>query len=296
PVKIAILDTGVDLPKPPCDKFQDRIAGYKDWVDLDDTIQQDLDGHGTHSTALLMKVAPNATIYIERVFKHGDHRKGMIPKQEINQNIEKAIRHAVDVWNVDIITMSFGFDESVSSIDKAICYAKQKDTILLSAASNEGGNADVSWPARMDEVICIHASDGVGNKAKFTPDSHRNKDNFIILGEDVMSSWPMHLNQGHEVRKSGTSCATPIAAGIAAIMLELAGLHLYRNSASFSIDEVEHFWKLKTIVGMREVFALMAGERDTYDYIRPWRLLQAKKGYKMDSVMDMILQRLRDRT
>jgi hypothetical protein len=89
PVKIAILDTGIDLPKPPCYEFQDRIAGYKDWIDLNDEIQQDLDGHGTHSTALLMKVAPNAMIYVARVFKHGDHRKGITPKQDINQIIEK---------------------------------------------------------------------------------------------------------------------------------------------------------------------------------------------------------------
>jgi hypothetical protein len=192
--------------------------------------------------------------------------------------------------------MSFGFDESVSNIEKAIYYAKQNDIILLAAASNEGGNVDVSWPARMDEVICISASDGLGNKARFAPDSRRNKDNFIILGEDVMSSWPMHLNKMHEVRKSGTSCATPIAAGIAAIVLELAGSYLHRNCESFTSDAMQHFRKLRTVAGMREVFDLMAGERDTYDYIRPWGLLRATKGYKMDSVMDMILQRLRDRT
>jgi hypothetical protein len=92
--------------------------------------------------------------------------------------------------------MSFGFDLSVLGIYRVISYAQQNGTILLAAASNEGGNACISWPARLDKVICIHASDGVGNKADFTLDSRRNTDNFIILGKDVMSSWPLHLREG----------------------------------------------------------------------------------------------------
>jgi hypothetical protein len=118
PVRIAILDIGVDLPVPPCEEFQDKIVGYQDWVDPGNETQQDLDGHGTHSTALLMKVAPNADIYIERVFERGDHRKGnfqlkistmvlsrfdslvsILEKSEINQIIRPfGMRSTLGMW------------------------------------------------------------------------------------------------------------------------------------------------------------------------------------------------------
>jgi len=72
-VKIAVLDTGVDVTNSfikGAMKKPQRIKATRSFVDgVKDA--QDLHGHGTHVTALLLKVAPDAHLYIARVASGG---------------------------------------------------------------------------------------------------------------------------------------------------------------------------------------------------------------------------------
>jgi hypothetical protein len=71
-VRVAILDTGIDVNDEALLAFKKRIKGRKSWVDDaddgDDNITDEF-GHGTHTTALLCSIAPEADIYIARVAK-----------------------------------------------------------------------------------------------------------------------------------------------------------------------------------------------------------------------------------
>jgi hypothetical protein len=177
-------------------------------------------------------------------------------------------------------------------IKDAIAYANYKNVIMFAAASNVGGQDEVSWPAKSEHVICLHASDGMGNKSSFTPDLRKHTDNFSIIGMKVLSSSPSHLQNGPQVRMSGTSCATPVAAGIAANVLEIAGLYLSRQKDLSSEDET--CWQdLRSRSGMCEVFRLMSRDRDGYDYIRPWRFVGRPGGYSIDVTMALLLDKLR---
>lgn len=177
---------------------------------------------------------------------------------------EQAIRYVTDVWGVDIITMSFGFRARINIIDQAIKYAFSKDVILFAAASNDGGNEDVAFPALAYEmVIGINSTNAWGDKSNFTPNTLPRSENFSILGEAVESSWPKHLGQGLRQWRSGTSYATPIAAGTAATMLFYTRMKLQRQ---------ELVTELRTCAGMRKVLLSMAEERDGYNYLRPWLL------------------------
>lgn len=78
-VKIAILDTGVDLGHPyfhdtPKDHPQihpkDRVRECKSFVH-GASGDHDNVGHGTHCTALLLELAPNADVYVARVSEGG---------------------------------------------------------------------------------------------------------------------------------------------------------------------------------------------------------------------------------
>lgn len=71
-VKIAVLDTGVDLSHR-C--FQDkrskrRIQACENF--LDDGETSDLCGHGTHCVQLIRSLAPEADIYVARCVKDFD--------------------------------------------------------------------------------------------------------------------------------------------------------------------------------------------------------------------------------
>lgn len=68
-VKIAILDSGVELSQDHKDMYDTEFKmKYRSWVDSD-TGWRDEVGHGTHLAVLLRKVAPNAVVHVARVFR-----------------------------------------------------------------------------------------------------------------------------------------------------------------------------------------------------------------------------------
>lgn len=73
-IRIAILDTGVDSEnkmirdslKPHLITKQIRIKERKSWVGSDEQYQ-DICGHGTHVARLLLRIAPEAELYIAKI-------------------------------------------------------------------------------------------------------------------------------------------------------------------------------------------------------------------------------------
>jgi hypothetical protein len=71
-IRVAILDTGIDILHP---FIQKRWAnrGFKDSYHnfvserFTDSIPQDEDGHGTHCAGLVLRFAPQATLFIGRI-------------------------------------------------------------------------------------------------------------------------------------------------------------------------------------------------------------------------------------
>lgn len=193
------------------------------------------------------------------------------------------------MWEADIVTLSFGFPEVEPIVDHALTHAVSKNTILFAAASNSGNRHSIAWPARAEQVICIHSLHGDGDHSSYTPNS-RPQD-YGILGEAVSSYWPLHFNAGIEVLQSGTSCAAPIAAGVAALVLEYTQhkLPLYARAGS-QVDEYV-IRRLRSNAGMRQVFGLMAENRGGHNCVIPWSLLNYQR--KESTMCDIILEKLR---
>lgn len=165
--------------------------------------------------------------------------------------------------------MSFGFPRRYTNIERAIDRASNKDIILFAAASNSGANRNIAFPASSSRVICINSADGGGARSRFNPPPQSTSHNFSVLGEAVSSAWPTGLGEGAEKRRTGTSTSTPIAAAIAALVLEFAKqpqLHISHNA------------RLKTLEGMREIFLNMSEEKDGYSFLVPWKILDKKVG------------------
>jgi hypothetical protein len=186
-------------------------------------------------------------------------------------NQYQAIRYAVDEWKVDMIVMSFGFGEEHQLLDDAIQHAAYKKVLMFAAASNDGKNrpGGVAWPAHDDSVICVHSGDGGGNPSKFTPEA-RDGMRVMVLGECVNSASPPHLKHlGDHHLMSGTSCAAPIAAGIAALILDYAKGFLE-----------QHEWeKLRRVSSIRRMFGRMKDpmSQSEYWWIKHWAWFQPKR-------------------
>jgi hypothetical protein len=161
--------------------------------------------------------------------------------------------------------LSLGFPKPIDVINRAIKEAFAKDVIVFAATSNGGRNEDVAFPAMVHEtVIGVHSCDTKGNKSTFSPNPLDKSDNFSILGEAIESSWPKHLKVGLKQCRSGTSYATPLAAGTAANMI------LY---ARIKVQSTELVAEIETCKGMKKLLKSVSVETsDGYSSLRPWKL------------------------
>ncbi|KAI1089240.1 hypothetical protein F5B19DRAFT_467985 [Rostrohypoxylon terebratum] len=256
-IRIAVLDSGIDETDPkirPALKFG-RIRTCRSFVGRPDQ-WQDSHGHGTHVTRLLLETAPRAEIFVAKICT------GKMINDEFMPGIAKAIDWAVEECDADIISMSFGFEEENELIDSAVDNAIEAGKLIFAAASNNGGITGRARPARYEGVICVHATDGKGNKGGMNPTPLINDDNFATLGVAVPSKW-----KSKEVWKTGTSFSTPIAAGFAADVLEFINWRCTRLTSR----KHKLLYKKR---GMQAMFRKMAEHRDGYDFIHPGRLWQ----------------------
>ncbi|PNP46596.1 hypothetical protein THARTR1_10713 [Trichoderma harzianum] len=275
PVRIAILDSGFD-PENPLIRTDDqqldpRIRGWQSFVNQTATDQvRDEIGHGTHALGLLLKVATCAEIYVARIANRETLGRGTY------DDIARAIEHAVSTWKVDIISMSFGIREYNKPMQMAISNALHNQTLLFAAASNDGANLGRAFPAKYPSVFCIHSTDGNGNPSTFNPTADDKDVNFSLLGENVSSHWPMGKNGHYEHVNvmSGTSVATPIAAGLAAAILTFVRQQEQHMTPG---SELLGPW-LKDVHSMDEVLKSMVKQRrgQGYDYITPHSLFDRK--------------------
>ncbi|KAF4631184.1 hypothetical protein G7Y89_g6948 [Cudoniella acicularis] len=252
-VKIAILDTGIAMSSR--EKTPKGIRGNQYRIKYQSFEEskignEDIHGHGTHAATLLLKIAPQADICVARVLQGTE--RSINPKY-----VAEAIKYAIDVWHVDIITISFGYWIEDNMIEEIILKARASKVLVFAAASNEGVSRpeSIAFPARLSTVMCVNSANGDGTSSSFNPKASDDCWKFSALGEAVKSAWPPEIGEGEEKRQSGTSVATPIAATTAALILEFA-----RQPPLDQVPEVGEW--LKTFEGIREVLKLMSEQPD----------------------------------
>jgi subtilisin family serine protease len=186
--------------------------------------------HGTHVSGIIGAgrengkgmdgIADNVQIMTLRAVPDGD---------EHDKDIALAIRYAVDN-GAQIINMSFGKSYSPEKkwVDEAVAYAASKDVLIVHAAGNDGKNLDTSFnfptPNYLDSEkatnwITVGASGDPstgGIAAGFSNYGKKEVDVFAP-GVKIYSTIP----GGNTYQfLQGTSMASPVVAGVAALLLE----------------------------------------------------------------------------
>ncbi|CAH0058638.1 unnamed protein product [Clonostachys solani] len=260
PVKIAVLDSGVDDTHFSLDTGQIKLK--RNWTTAKKKDVTDNVGHGTFTASLLIDYAPDSELFIAKI------AEGIPSPPEV---VSQAIRTAVDEWKVDIISMSFGYPtnqmEGYEQLERAILYAYSRGVLLFAAASNSGANLDRAYPARDPHVICVHSTDSNGNRSKFSPTPLARESNLATIGEAIESAWPVKLcntetNSRCVQWKSGTSFATPILVGIAAFLLQYTRIHLPDIAHMLKRQE-----KMKNVLLKISDKTQQSITRDGYSYI-----------------------------
>lgn len=229
-IKVAVLDTGCNphdvLPTPV--EGRSFIQG-ESW--------RDGNGHGTHCAGTILGregigVAPAASLLVGKVLSN----RGSGSSEAISQGI----RWAVDS-GADIISMSLGSSSPYQPMQESLRYAWQKGCVVVSAAGNSGFTGKyntIGYPAKFPESLCIGAYQENGQRASFS--SGGREMDMCCPGQDIISC---STSNGY-VGMSGTSMATPFAAGLFALIIELMRREGY--PAFSGVEAVREFLKLYT--------------------------------------------------
>lgn len=194
-IRVAILDTGLDLEHP---DFTDRAVTHMSFID-GETVH-DANGHGTHCAGIAAGrsrsqgqarygVASEAQLYIGKVLSNA----GGGADGSVLQGIDWAVAN-----QCHIISLSLGGPvrpgERYSAVFEAVAQRALEAGCLIVAAVNQ------------DLAVAAFSNGGLH------PDG--GEVNLAAPGVDIPSAWPMPQRYR---TLSGTSMATPFVAGVAAL-------------------------------------------------------------------------------
>ena len=212
-----------DVVKDNYDDPKDRFYGNNDVMGTDAS-------HGTHVAGIIGAsrnnnlgingVADYVSIMPIRAVPDGD---------EHDKDIANAIKYAVDngAW---VINMSFGksFSPEKPWVDEAVKYAASKGVLLVHAAGNDSKNIDIedNFPSRnfdndtlqpFNNWITVGASGATPKELAATFSNYGKKEVDVFApGVRIYSTIPGGNTYGE---KDGTSMASPVVAGLSALML-----------------------------------------------------------------------------
>ncbi len=206
-VKVAVLDTGIDLDPPDLKVAGDvcLIPGI--------TSGDDYNGHGTLVAGIIAGkntcVNPNALVYSVKVL----NSYGSGAMCTILSGIEWAVNNKMQVINI-----SFGSPMTwPTSVIDALNLAYQAGIVIVAGAGNGGtpdGTGDTIWtPARYPSVIAVGAVDK--SSVRLSNSSTGTTLELMAPGDNITST---AMGGGYGTI-SGTSASAPYVAGIAARLI-----------------------------------------------------------------------------
>jgi subtilisin family serine protease len=239
-VVIAVLDSGIDRSN--LDLQQKVLSDSKNF--LEDKVKKDADGnitdngqtdvtddygHGTHVAAIAAATANNnlgiagicqqCSLLIGRIIdKYGSGRKSL-SIAGIRWVTDWASKPENQGKRV-VLNLSYGDDDEDNDEKDAVSNAISNGVVIVAAAGNEYHNSPM-YPAAYPGVLSVEASGPDDKRVSFS--NYGNWVSVAAPGVGIFSLLPpqsvLGILHGSESAINGTSQATPLVSGLAALVL-----------------------------------------------------------------------------
>lgn len=208
--RIAVVDTGIDGDHP---DLSNKIAAQRDLVNDDNRAEEAAigGGHGTHVAGIaaaatdngrgVAGTAPEAKLYIAKAI--GDSGGS-------DADIAQAINWSAN-QDADVINLSLGGPQDSGVLKRAVDRAREMGSLPVAAAGNDG-DSTVSYPAAYPSAVAVAATNADDTRASYS--STGRWVDVAAPGSGVYSTLPDDAYG----RLSGTSMASPHAAGVAGLL------------------------------------------------------------------------------
>ena len=186
------------------------------------TANGSMSGHGTHVASIifgqhnsseLRGIAPQCRGLIVPIF--GDNNK-KLSQLDLSRAIEQAVNAGAHIINVSAGQLTDN-GEAEGWLDRAVQLCKDHNVLIVAAAGNDGCEC-LHVPASLPTVLAVGAMNDQGKPIDFSNwgESYQNQ-GILAPGEHILGAKP----GGGTQKLSGTSFATPIVSGVAALLLSL---------------------------------------------------------------------------
>eukprot|EP00123_Amoebidium_parasiticum_P012185 comp21181_c0_seq1/m.28722 comp21181_c0_seq1/g.28722 ORF comp21181_c0_seq1/g.28722 comp21181_c0_seq1/m.28722 type:complete len:454 (-) comp21181_c0_seq1:362-1723(-) len=203
-VDVYIVDTGIDVYHP---QLSGHVGNF--WSAFK-TFKDDY-GHGTHVAGLVASrdygVAPGASLWSVKVLDATGNGDSTLVVRGLTQVLTHRNR-----TRASIVNMSLGAGQS-PSVNDAVARLVADNVTVIVAAGNSGVNACTVSPASATDAIAVGATDRYDTMASYS--NYGECVDIYAPGTNILSTWK---DCGYAVN-SGTSMASPIVSGAAALFL-----------------------------------------------------------------------------
>ncbi|MFM6097001.1 MAG: S8 family peptidase [Dolichospermum sp.] len=181
-----------------------------------------MSGHGTHVASIifgqhddseLQGIAPQCRGLIVPVFSDNNRKLSQL---DLARAIEQAVNAGAHIINVSAGQLTDN-GEAEGWLDRAVQLCKDHNVLIVAAAGNDGCEC-LHVPASLPTVLAVGAMNDQGKPIDFSNwgESYQNQ-GILAPGENILGAKP----GGGTQKLSGTSFATPIVSGVAALLLSL---------------------------------------------------------------------------
>ncbi|RBA15540.1 hypothetical protein FPRO05_12614 [Fusarium proliferatum] len=274
PIQIAIIDDGVDMKD-----LDYHFTGGRSYCvrsehrGLLDPYYMSRTGHGTIMAKKIHLMCPHASLFILRLedIPSEDGTKLNITAR----SAAKAIRAAI-IQGVQIISMSWTIDPpnddgERQDLENAVIEAANANILMFCSARDKGAHNAPTYPSKATgKIFTIGAANSSGASVDYV--GNTSELSYTLPGDKVeVDNGPTRRTAPEIV--DGSSVATALAAGLAALILYCIQVRIFLAKDSEKQKAREAYRKVKHHEGMVKAFdAIETTKESNHKFLKVWEV------------------------